>query len=101
MKKIINGRKYNTDTAKELGCCSHSYPSDFRYYSETLYQKKTGEMFLYGEGNGMSPYAEYVEGGGYTHGEDIVPLDEAKAREWAEKHLEVEEYESIFGEVEE
>lgn len=49
----------------------------------------------------MSPYAEYVNENCWGSGEDIIPLSEEKAKEWAEKHLEVDEYEEIFGEVEE
>ena len=44
MKKIINGRKYDTETAKEIGYWSNGYPcSDFNHCEETLYLKKTGE----------------------------------------------------------
>lgn len=42
MNKIINGRKYDTATAKEI------YESSFqRVKGMTLYQKKTGEFFLF------------------------------------------------------
>lgn len=51
MKKIINGKKYDTDTAKEVGYSNNGLLStDIDYIEETLYQKKTGEFFLYGEG---------------------------------------------------
>ena len=58
MKKIINGRKYDTDTASMVGEWSDGYPSDFRYEAETLYRKRNGEYFILGEGNAMSRYAE-------------------------------------------
>ncbi len=48
MKKIINGKRYDTETAKLIGSDGYSNPSDFNYWSEDLYQKKTGEFFLYG-----------------------------------------------------
>ena len=55
MKKIINGRKYDTETAKEIGYWSNGYPcSDFNHCEETLYLKKTGEYFLYGEGGALT-----------------------------------------------
>lgn len=101
MKKIINGRKYDTDTAKEMGFSTNGYGvRDFNYYRETLYRKITGEFFLYGIGNAASRYAVRC-GSGWSGGERITPftLDEAKV--WAEKHLDAEEYEEIFGEVEE
>ena len=46
MKKIINGKMYNTDTARKVASCEHGDgPRDFRYYSESLYCKRTGEYF--------------------------------------------------------
>lgn len=51
MKKIINGKMYNTETATELGDFWNGLStSDFRNLSETLYRKKNGEFFLYGQG---------------------------------------------------
>ena len=48
MKKIINGKMYNTDTAKELaGWSSPGGRGDFSHYEETLYQKRTGEFLLH------------------------------------------------------
>ena len=48
MKKIINGKIYDTDTAKEIDSISHGDgPRDFRYYHEVLYRKRTGEYFLF------------------------------------------------------
>lgn len=101
MKKIINNKRYDTETAKKLGeddaPCS---VNDFNYWRETLYQKRTGEFFLHGEGHGMSRYAErYVDGWGW--GEKIIPMSFSEARDWAEKHLEADQYEGIFGPVEE
>ena len=47
MKKIINGKMYNTETAKEIGSWNNGrYRSDFYYVGETLYKKKTGELFV-------------------------------------------------------
>lgn len=101
MKKIINGRLYNTETAKLVGSAGHSHPGNFSFWHEELYQKKTGEFFLYGEGGPMSKYSRSVDCNTFTGGEEIIPLTVKEAKEWAEKYLEVEEYEQIFGEVEE
>lgn len=101
MKKIINGRKYDTETAKEVGYWSNGYPcSDFNHCEETLYLKKTGEYFLYGEGGALTEYARSVCGGS-TGGSRIIPMTEDGAKEWAMEHLECDEYEALFGEVEE
>ena len=97
MKKIIKGKVYDTDTARSLGWDSYSNVSDFRYWREELYQKRTGEFFLHGEGGPMSRYARSIEQNTWSDGEMIIPLSAAKAREWAEEHLSVDEYEQIFG----
>ena len=48
----------------------------------------------------MSIYAKPCEGG-VAGGQAIIPLSEKEAREWAEEHLNGDEYEAIFGVVEE
>lgn len=50
MKKIINGKKYDTESAQEICSRSSGHYGDFHRVAETLYRKKTGEFFLYGEG---------------------------------------------------
>lgn len=101
MKKIINGKLYDTETAKKVAEWSKNCArNDFSYYEEELYSKKTGEFFLYGEGNAASPYNEYSYGS-YTGGEKIVPLTYEEAREWAERKLDADEYIELFGEPEE
>ena len=101
MKKIISGKVYDTDKARELGSDSYSNPRDFHHWSETLYVKRTGEYFLHGEGGPASRYAERVEQNMWSGGEQLIPLTYDKAREWAEEHLSGDEYEEIFGEVSE
>lgn len=102
MKKIINGKVYDTEKAQCVGGWSNGqYTSDFSYCSEDLYKKRTGEFFLYGEGGPMSKYAESCGNNSWSGGAKIIPLSYKAAQEWAEEHLNGEEYESIFGEVEE
>ena len=100
MKKIINGRVYDTEKAKELGTYAN-YGSwrDFSHLEETLYRKKTGEYFLFGEGGPMTRYAEAEGQNGWSGGKRIMPMTYDEAREWAEEHLEADEYEAIFGEI--
>lgn len=100
MKKIINGKAYDTEKAKELASYSNGGGwRDFRHFEETLYRKKTGEYFLHGEGGPMTQYAVADGISGWTGGERIMPLSYAEATTWAEEHLDGDEYESIFGEV--
>lgn len=102
MKKIINGKVYDTEKAKQVASYSNAGSwRDFQHYEETLYLKKTGEYFLFGEGGPMTRYARSDGQNSWTGGERIEPLTYAAAKEWAEEHLTASEYESIFGEVEE
>ena len=101
MKKIINGRRYDTDTARELASDSYSNYTDFNYWEETLYRKNTGEYFLHGKGGANTQYAVAVDTNSWRGGERIMPLTIREAQEWAEKHLDGNEYEKIFGTVEE
>lgn len=96
MKKIIGGKRYDTASAKEIGSWDNGRSHrDFRHCAETLYVKRTGEFFLYGHGGPMSAYAERC-GDMFDSGSTIIPMSAEAAREWAEKHLSVEEYEEYF-----
>ncbi len=102
MKKIINGKMYNTETAEYIGRFDNGLPhNDFNYYREEFYRKRTGEFFVCGEGGPASPYCKYLDDGWRGYGYDIVPLELYEAKEWAEKYLSADRYVELFGEVEE
>lgn len=102
MKKIINGKLYDTDTAKEIAVWSNgrSY-SDFHHCVETLYKKRTGEYFLHGAGGPMSKYAESCGDNSWSGGSRITPLSYKAAKEWAEKNMDADDYIAEFGPVSE
>lgn len=100
MKKIINGKKYDTETATEIACWSNER-CGFEYCCETLYRKRTGEYFLHGSGGAMSKYAESCGQNTWCGGESIRPLSEENAKRFVESHFDGDKYEEIFGEVEE
>ena len=97
MKKIINSKLYDTDTARFIGSDSYSNPRDFNYWCEALYVKRTGEYFLYGEGGPMSRYSRSLGDNSWSGGEQIIPLSFDKAQKWAEEHLSADEYADAFG----
>ena len=101
MKKVIGGKRYDTDTAKYLGYAGYSHPGDFNFWLERLYRKRTGEFFLHGIGGPMSRYARRIGPDEWTGGEEIRPLSLEEAQKWAEENLEAEEFEKVFSEVEE
>ena len=69
MEKLINGRKYNTDTAKVVGVVGEQ---------QNLYIKRTGEFFLY-----------FVD-------KKIVPLSFDKAQKLGEEKLDKDVYNQLF-----
>lgn len=102
MKWIIDGRMYNTESAKELGYyASGSDRTNFSFYEQWLYQKRNGEFFLHCSGGSLSPYARSIGRDHWAGGDQIIPLSYDMAKEWAEKYLSADNYESIFGKVDE
>lgn len=101
MKKIINGKRYDTKTARLVGLTTYGIPGDLYYWCEDLYLKKTGEFFIHGQGGPMSKYSQAIGENQWTGGHEIIPLSLSEAQEWVEKYLSGDEYEKIFGEVEE
>lgn len=101
MKKIINGKAYDTSTASKLAVHDNGLlPNDFDYTEETLYQKKTGEFFLYGEGGARTKYGKDSGPSSRVGGAEIIPMATDEAKKWVESNAN-ERYEEIFGEVEE
>lgn len=102
MKKVKNGKVYDTDKAKAIGSYEpNPYRSDFSWFCETLYQKKNGEFFLHGSGNANSRYSRSCGQNEWCGDERIIPLSYEKAREWCEEHLDGDDYIKVFGEPEE
>lgn len=101
MKAIINRRLYDTTTAKKIGDHSNNLSaSDFNHFSETLYRKRNGEFFLWGEGGPMTKYAE-ADGNMTCSGFAIIPMEIDEAKDWVEAYLSVDTYIELFGEPEE
>lgn len=104
MKRIIDGRKYDTDTAIEVARHSNEgyvRCGDFNWIDEALYRKKKGEYFLAGEGGANTEYAERLPDNWRSGGERITPMSKEEAMDWAEKYMDADEFEAEFGPVEE
>ena len=95
MKKIINGRQYNTDTAKFIDGV-YSGIGSFEEYKADLYKKKTGEYFLYESGGPMSRMAVNVSYNEVTGSESITPLTVSEVKKWLEDNNLAEAYEKLF-----
>ena len=102
MRKIINKKMYDTETAECVEEFENTpYKGNAHYYKELLYRKKTGEFFLYGHGNARTKYAAVTIGGMYSPDEKIIPLSEEEAKNWMEQYGNVDTYIELFGEVDE
>ena len=97
MRRTINGRSYDTETARLVASDSYASPREFIHWSEELYQKRGGEWFLYGEGGPLSKYAVSSGQNEMRGSERITPLTDAEAKRWVEQHAN-DDYAEIFGE---
>lgn len=96
MKKVINRKTYNTETATEITKYWNglSY-TDFGYFYETLYRTKKGNWFLHGEGGPLTKYSRNV-GNMKTGGDDIIPINENQVIQWLEQYNKTTELEKYF-----
>lgn len=101
VKKVINGKRYDTTTAKMVARRRHGIPGGLDYLCEEIYRKSTGEFFLHGEGGAGSSYSQPLGDNSWSGGEKIVPLSYADAQEWVENYCSGGQYEEIFGPVNE
>lgn len=101
MKAILNGKVYDTETAKLIGEYSnHLGMSDFRHIYEDLYRTKKGAFFIDYDGGANTKYAE-CEGSARLGSSGIISISEAEAKQWCEEHVEADQYIKIFGAPEE
>lgn len=100
MRRIINNKMYNTNTATLVGEYNDG-DGDYTYLCEELYIKKTGEWFLYGSGGALTIYCENCGDGLRSGGSKIIPYKPEQAKEWLVEHNYVDEYIKYFGEPEE
>jgi len=99
MKKIIEGKRYDTETATQVAEYGNGLgEGDFSNYDETLYRTPRGNWFLSGEGGPMTKYSRPC--GDMTSGGDgIIPLSSNEARQWLESHDENDALEKYFSDA--
>jgi hypothetical protein len=87
MKKIIDGKRYDTNTATKIAGWDNGLgSSDFNNCSEELYKTKSGNWFKYGEGGPMSAYSVSCGNKSWGGGSDIVPMTEDESFEFLQEH---------------
>ncbi len=90
MKKFIDGKMYDTKTAKLIGYYLYRYTGDTRFWYEALYVTKKGDYFL------------LIENGPYTlpgSFKEISPQSFESAKDWARDKLNAEDYMVEFSEA--
>ena len=99
MKKIVNGKSYNTETATEICDIGNGLrKGDFKWDDSALYVTKKGAFFLAGEGGPSSRWARqhsnmWIEGSG------IATLSKGEALSLAEEHAPTDVIEEFFGDM--
>ena len=102
MKKIIEGKMYNTETAVCLGSYDNGCAyTDFRFCEESLYRTKKGAFFIAGRGGPMTHYARSCGDNNWCGGKDLRAVTEQEARDWMEQHCDAANYIAAFGQPEE
>jgi hypothetical protein len=102
MLKIINGKRYNTETATDVlsldinaGMYVVESRSDFRWEDTELYLTKKGEWFLAGQGNALSRWGRQC-GSMRGPGSGIMPICSEEAQAILEEHGQTELIEKYF-----
>jgi hypothetical protein len=105
MRKIINGKRYDTSKAVEVGEYNNigegaDSVTDFKFWSATLYRTpRSGQYFLHGEGGPMSRFSQSAGQNSWTGGSDIIPMTKQEAMEWAEQYLSPSKTEAEFSDL--
>ncbi len=96
MKKVIDGKLYNTDTATGWWNWNNGYGhNDFNYCEETLYLSKKGAWFMHGEGGGNSIYSG-SSGDSTGPGDQVTLLSADEALDWLSHYDGVDAIEEHF-----
>ena len=84
MKRIIQGKVYNTDTANRIGSHVHSHQGDFHFENTDLYKTQKGAWFICGEGGPYSRWSREISSNGLSGGSGIEAMTTTEALAWCE-----------------
>jgi hypothetical protein len=102
MKKIINGKVYDTDRARLIADVPHpNIKSSEGVCIQRLYLKRNGEYFLWLAGARSEIVSNMVlDSQPHDRERHFYPITYEQAKSWCESELLADEYISIFGEPE-
>lgn len=84
MRKLIDGKLYDTENSTEIARWSNRSTKDDLRLEETLYRTAEADYFICGKGGSLTPYAKHD--GEHLTGCDIRPLTRHEAAVWAAVH---------------
>ena len=100
MRKVIEGKRYDTETATKIADDSYSNYGDLNYWCEEIYRTRKGNWFLVGEGGAMSKYARAIGQNEVGGGSTIIPLTKTDALAWFEDHTnDSKAFEKYFADI--
>ena len=82
MKRIIDGKVYDTETANVVESDEYSTPGDFHHTFQTLYVTKKGSYFFHGGGGPMTEYAVSVGNNSTSGSERIWTAEKEEVVAW-------------------
>jgi len=86
MRKVVQGKRYDTETAELVADYSYGYGNDFRHFEEELYKTKNGNWFKVGSGGPMSQYCESANGNTWGISDVFIPMSDEEAFNWLQTH---------------
>ena len=99
MKKAIDGKVYNTETAELIYSWDNGRGrNDFRSREKDLYRTKKGKYFIHHSGGAMTDMAVSVGDNSFGGSENIEPLTEQQVIKFLEGKNAVEVLEDLFPE---
>lgn len=97
MKRIIDGKRYDTETATLVHEWDNGrYASDFSYRSKDLYRTLRGSWFILHAGGAMTGMAVAVGSNGRGGSSAIEPVSPIDALRFLESHRGEEAIEKYF-----
>ncbi len=98
MRKIIEGKRYDTDTATHVANHNNGHSrGDFHWINEDLYQTPKGNRFVHGSGGAKTHYVRQPGSNEWSGSQDIFTLSPQEALKWLEEHGQTAAIEKYFG----
>jgi len=96
MRKVIDGKRYDTEAAELIYVWNNGRYGDFRFRSKSLYRTRNGAWFFYHAGGPVTDMAVSVGNNGYGGSETIEPIDDDDAYGFLQAHSDDSDAEELI-----